>query len=113
MRIANTHTVRFWSYVEGIGPYATVERTWTAGPVVSADVQHRQQAQADPGPGVTGQGTWKVYAHPVDVVPQMVVEVVTGPNAPQKLAIEDAYNVRGHHVQLTCSAWKGDLNGGS
>ena len=110
--IANTHTLQFWSYSEGRGPYGTVQRTWTRfGDEMPGDVQHRSQSQIDPGPGVTGQGQWKVYTAPYPAEPQMVVQVVTGPNAGQTLMIEDAYNVRNKVSQFTCTAWKGDLDG--
>jgi len=110
--IFNTHTLQFWTASEGRGPYGTPQRTWTQfGPAVPGDVQHKRQTQVDIGPGVSGVGEWKVYTRPLDVAPDMVVQVVAGPNAGQTLKIEDAYNVRGSHVQLTCSAWKGTLDG--
>jgi hypothetical protein len=112
LNIAQTHTLQFWRATESRGPYGTVERTWTAfGSPVRGDVQHRRQNQQDVGPGVTGVGEWKVYTAPMATEPEMVVEVQAGPNAGQKLIIEDAYNVRGVLIQHTCSAWKGDLNG--
>jgi hypothetical protein len=112
MRVANTHTLQFWRATESRGPYGTTERTWTrAGGVVHGDVQHRSQVQGDPGPGTTGQGTWKIYTAPLAVEPEMVVQVLSGPNKSQQLIIEDAYNVRNVLTQITCSAWKGDLDG--
>lgn len=112
MQIARTHTLQFWRYSESVGPYGTVQRTWTrAGGLVEGDVQHRTVATQDPGPGVTTQGTWKVYTEPVEAEPQMVVQVVEGPNSPVKLKIEDAYNVRGRLTQMTCSRWEGVLDG--
>lgn len=110
--IAHTHTLQFWRYAESVGPYGNVQRTWTTfGDPVPGDVQHRSIAQVDPGPGVTSQGAWKVYTAPIAAEPQMVVQVISGPNSGQKLMIEDAYNVRNRVSQFTCSSWKGDLNG--
>ena len=110
--IVHTHTLQFWRYAESVGPYGNVQRTWTTfGDPVPGDVQHRSITTSDPGPGVHSQGTWKVYADPIAAEPQMVVQVIEGPNAPIRLKIEDAYNVRGRLTQMTCSRWEGDLDG--
>jgi hypothetical protein len=112
VNIAQTHTLQFWRATESRGPYGTVERTWTAfGSPVRGDVQHRTQSQADIGPGVSSVGTWKVYTKPMATEPEMVVQVIEGPNANQTLRIDDAYHIRGVLTQLTCAKWEGDLDG--
>jgi hypothetical protein len=112
MNIARTHTLQFWRYAENIGPYGTVQRTWTRmGGQIHGDVQHRAITTSDPGPGTHSQGQWKVYTDPVAAEPQMVVQVIQGPNAPVRLEINDAYNVRGRLTQMTCSRWEGTLDG--
>jgi hypothetical protein len=111
MKILQTHTVQFWEPSETKDAYGRVERAWErVGTVTDAEVQHRTQRQQPIGPGDAPVGDWKVYTAP-GYMPhaEMVVEVLTGPNAYRLLKIEDDYYPRGRLVQLTCSQWHGTL----
>lgn len=109
------HTCNVWRLTETTDPiYRSVEQGYTqVHTAIPCTFQRRNTAMGEEGPGVRPVGDRRVY---FDVGPAIedrdIVELVTGPAGfvgPQLLEVESFAAPRGHHVELRCSEWEGEL----
>jgi hypothetical protein len=113
------HTARLWTPTETVGRYLGVELEYLPGVTFNCRVANPGRAQGNQsGTGVSESGTWKVYAlaEGLTVAERMVIQVLTGNEAPRNLYVDRAYEPRSMFGfirplwQIVCRQWDGVLN---
>lgn len=103
-------TVRVWRPTPERSRLGVEERTYSVvAPSLGAKVNRSSAPEADAGPGFQPVGARRVYMRPdVDVQARDLLELLTGPDAPQFWEVnEPPTRPQGHHTQLDCIAWNG------
>jgi hypothetical protein len=106
------HTVRVWRPVTVPDAIGADQRTYApVGEPEPAKVNRNVAPTGDAGPGFAAIGRRRLYMKPgVDVEERDVLELVTGPDAPQTLEVDEPpTRPRGHHCQVDCILWRGQL----
>lgn len=104
------HDVKIWRPTRERSTLGVEERTYQVHIAEARCKVNRSTApSADTGPGMQPTGARRLYMRPdVDVKPRDLVELVTGPDAPQFWEVDQLPSLpRGHHMQLDCIAWNG------
>jgi hypothetical protein len=112
------HTARVWVPTENVGRYRGVERSYAPGAVFDCRVTNPGRAQGQQGTGVSEVGVWKVFAlaEGLDIQEKMVIQVLTGNEAPRNLYVDRAYEPRSifgfirRMYQVVCRQWDGVLD---
>ena len=112
VRLAD-HQVRLWRPVTSASSRIGMDRR-TLELVADGEpckVNRDTSPTADAGPGLSPIGRRRLYLPPeLDVRERDVVELVTGPDAPQTWEVDELpARPRGHHLQADCILWRGTL----
>ena len=104
------HTARIWRRMESLGTYReTVASYEVVYALVPCTLRRKQALLADSGPGLVDVGQRTVYFLPtVTLEERDLVELVTGPDAPDWLEVESRSKPRGHHVEAKTSEYHGE-----
>lgn len=110
LRLGDT-TVRIWRPVTVQDRFGTERSEYVPVGTALAKVNRATAPLADVGPGLSAQGRRRLYFQPeVDVRIRDVLELIAGPDAPQRLeADEPPTRPRDHHCQVDCLLWRGEL----
>lgn len=105
------HTVRIWRPTPERSRLGVEERTYqVVTPSAGAKVNRSTAPVGDAGPGFQPIGSRRLYMAPdADVQARDLVELLTGPDAPQFWEVNEPPTIpMGHHAQLDCIAWNGE-----
>jgi hypothetical protein len=108
------HTCNVWRLITSLGPFReTVNEYEKVYEGLDCTNTRRNTVFGQSGPGLRPVGDRNVY---LDTGPLFqdrdVVELVSGPTGfvgPQLLEVESFAIPRGHHIELRCSEFKGEL----
>lgn len=102
------HTVAQWRKVETLGEAGVTVKTFRLVDRFGCKMNRKQVLLAMGGPGIEDVGMRKVYTElGPDVNRRDLIELVTGPDAPALLEVENVTAPRGHHLEINCSEYKG------
>jgi len=107
------HRIRIWRPTASRGPLREETRSYAIvlepPSIFNATVRRPTARLANPGPGLAPVGERKVYcASETPVQARDVVELVSGPEAPSLLEVDEPpTRPRGHHTELTCRFFVG------
>jgi hypothetical protein len=106
------HTGTVWRIQRSLGALNAEVRTYVQVGQVPLGVRRRRAPQGNPGPGLTPTGTRVLYFEAgVDVRARDVVQLTAGPDAPERLEVDDLSSPRGHHIEAEGRLWAGVLPG--
>jgi len=106
------HTARIWRRTVTKGPNLREEVVDYVPLTVVACTKKRPEARLiDIGPGLASEGIRTVYMEAAeDAIERDVLEFLTGPDVPETLEIDSPpTRPRGHHLELTCRLFTGQL----
>lgn len=106
------HTVRVRRPTESKdNPLRVVERSYPVIGTYPCAVNRTQARIGDVGPGLAPIGDRVVYLEAsADVAARDILELLTGPDAPETLEIDrPPTRPRGHHTELICLFYNGTL----
>ena len=107
------HEVRIWTRSVVLGRVREETVSYASGDLLPAAVRRPTAPVASVGAGLAPVGERIVYLlATVTVAPRDLVEIVSGPDAPGWLEVDEPpTRPRGHHTELTCRFWHGDPPG--
>lgn len=104
------HTCVIWRKTETLGEHRETVKAFTlveAGIACKADRKNTILAQA--GPGIVQTGGRRIF---MDLGPTILkrdlLELVTGPDAPELLEVENVTRPRNHHIEVWCTEYDGE-----
>lgn len=103
--------MRIWRPTTTQDSIAVEERQYTALAVVDCALNRPSVSEVDTGPGMAPVGQLRWYGRAsIDVQPRDVCEIADGAEAGQTFEV-NAPPVRpmGHHTQVDCIEWNGQL----
>lgn len=105
------HAVRIWRGVKTTDARGGELTTYEVVGEGQAVVNRSMAPTGDAGAGLDPIGRRRIYMESAtDVLPQDVIEFMTGPEAPQTWLVDELpTRPRDHHVQLDCMRWRGIL----
>lgn len=103
------HTARIWRRTEALGTYRQTTIAYDiVYPSLRCTLRRKRAMLSDAGPGMVDVGERTVYFRPrVTLEERDLVELVTGPDAPDWLEVESRSKPRGHHVEARCTEFHG------
>lgn len=104
------HTVRVWRPTPERSSLGVEERTYTVVDASAGAKLDRSTAPvADRGLGLAPIGRRRLYMRPdADILARDLIEVLTGPDAPQFWEVDEPpTRPMHHHTQLDCIFWDG------
>jgi hypothetical protein len=106
------HTGTVWRIQRSLGALNAEVREYVAVGEYLVGVRRRRAPQGNPGPGLTPTGYRVLYFEAgVDVRARDVVQLTAGPDAPERLELDDLSSPRGHHIEAEGRLWAGRLPG--
>jgi hypothetical protein len=103
------HTVALWRKVETLGEAGVTEKTFALADRFGVKMNRKNVQLMQDGAGIVDVGMRKVYTElGPTVLRRDLVELLTGPDAPALLEVENVTRPRGHHIEIHCSEYKGD-----
>lgn len=103
------HTARIWRRTETKDDFGGMVPSYSVsseGVPCANDGQSSVLAPGGPGIVVSGD-RWLFFDSGVDVQERDLVELVTGPTAPDWLEVESHDHFRGHHTEVRVSEFQG------
>jgi hypothetical protein len=103
------HTARVWRRAETLGTYAETTVSYTlVYNAIRCTLRRKRAVLSEAGPGTVDVGERTVYFLPaVTLEEKDLVELVTGPDAPDWMAVESRAKPRGHHIEARCVEYHG------
>lgn len=105
------HTASVWRPVETEGAMRSVQKVYTKISTVRVAVRRPATSMGEAGPGLTPTGERVIYSIPGwDIQPFDVLELTSGPDSPGRWEVDEPpTRPRGHHMEIRCRAYAGDL----
>lgn len=106
--------IRIWRPAATTDDLAIEHRTYTPLATVGAAINRSKTAVTQVPGGMNTVGSLRWYGRPtIDVHKRDVCEIVGGPDAGTKWEVDaEPVRPRGHHTQVDCVEWHGDLSEG-
>jgi hypothetical protein len=105
------HTARVWRPTSAKGQLREEVRTHSVVGIFPCTKKRPSARIGDVGPGMAPIGETSIYMEAgADVLERDVIQLLTGPDAPDTFEIDaPPTRPRGHHIELTCQYFLGIL----